>query len=551
MIVLGINAAFSDPAAAVVVDGRVVATAEEDRILRRRRTRPAVPFAAWELPVAAIRSVLATAGVAASDVDLVAYSYDPQLAATPATAVADNRWEGLRALYAERIARFLAAALPELAGAAVRFVPHHVAHAASAYLVSGVPEGSVMVVDGRGERSSLLAGRVRDGELTPLLEQRLPHSLGLLYAALTEHLGLRSGRDEAKVTALAASGRPRFTAQLAAAIRCVEGWGFVTEPIAWDTLVPRRRPGEPWTSAHADLAASVQRRLEHVLRDLAIGLHERTDDETLLLAGGVALNCVANTRLLRDGPFRHVWVQPAAGDAGTAFGAAAYVAHARGDGVRRMTTVAVGRGFTDDEIEFELRRARLGYEQPEELVATVAAALDAGQVVGWFQGRGQLGPGALGHRNLLVDPRTARARERLDVIKQRDRECPLTPLVLVRRAAEIFSGGPLPSPFALFVHDVDREWRRRIPAVVHVDGTARVQTVDADAEPLLAALLGAFAARTGIPVLGSTSFNVAGEPVVDSPRDAIECFAAAAIDLLVLGRCVVRRAALVAAPAAG
>ncbi len=550
MIALGINAVFHDPAAAIVVDGRVVAAAEEERFSRRKHGKPAVPFAVWELPLAAIRQVLCAAGVGPDRVDVVAYSYDPSLVVTGKNGIVSDDWEGLRTLYVERVGRFLRAAFPGIERAELRYVPHHLAHAASAYLVSGVPDSSVMVVDGRGERSSFLAGRVRDGDFTPLIEQRLPHSLGLLYESLTEHLGFRRGHDEYKVMALAAYGRPRFANALTAAVRSVEGRGFVTDAVPWEEFASSLGPGDPWDESHADLAASVQRRLEEVLCELATALHERTDDETLLLAGGVALNCVANSRLFRDGPFRHVWVQPAANDAGTALGAAAYVAHERGDGVRRMTTAALGREFGDDEIERVLRRARVRFERPADLAATAAAALANDQIVGWFQGRSEFGPRALGHRSLLADPRSAGNLERLNAIKGREQFRPLAPIVLAESAAGIFSGGPLPSPFMVFTHRVAPEWHDRIPAVVHVDGTARVQTVEEQGEPLLAAVLRAFERRTGVPVLVNTSFNTAGRPMVDTPRDALECFGSAPIDTLVLGRHVVRRTDFAAPPAA-
>jgi carbamoyltransferase len=291
---------------------------------------------------------------------------------------------------------------------------------------------------------------------------------------------------------------------------------------------------------HADLAASVQRRLEEVLLELARGLRERTGERVLTMAGGTALNCVANSVLARESGFDQVWVQPAAGDAGTALGAALHVA-AGTETVQPMPTAALGRGFSDDELAAALTAAALPFETPADLAGTVAEVLAADGVVAWFAGRSEFGPRALGHRSLLAHPGHATNVERLNLVKGREQFRPVAPMILLDRAAEVLDG-PLPSPYMLFVHDVRPRWRDRIPAVVHVDGTARAQTVDPGDEPLLAGLLRAFEARTGLPVLVNTSLNTAGRPMVDSPQDALELFGSAPVDLLVLGPHVVRRA---------
>jgi len=258
------------------------------------------------------------------------------------------------------------------------------------------------------------------------------------------------------------------------------------------------------------------------------------------MAGGTALNCVANSVLARRGPYEHVWVQPAAGDAGTSLGAALQLTASGGTMPEPMATAALGRGWSDEELTRRLNQAKLPYESPADLAAVVAEALAANAVVAWYQGRSEFGPRALGHRSLLAHPGDRRNLERLNDIKGREQFRPVAPLVLVERAAEIFDG-PLPSPYMLFVHDVAASWRERIPAVVHVDGTARIQTVDRADEPLLARLLEEFDRRTGLPVLVNTSLNTAGRPMVDSPSDALELFGSTPADLLVLGPHVVRR----------
>jgi len=544
--VLGINAVFHDPAAALVVDGSIVAAAEEERFTRRKHGKPCEAFGTWELPEAAARFCLSAAGLAPADVDAVAYSYDPRLAhgcdasaGDLVTALTKDAWEPLRTLYATRAPLFLKSALPGLDPGRVRFVAHHVAHAASAYLAGPHRSAAVLVVDGRGESSSHLAGVARDGALEVFASQALPHSLGLFYERATEHLGFRRSSDEYKVMALAAYGEPRFLPELRERVR-VLGDAFFVDEIDWARLAPRRGRDEPVEPVHADLAASVQARLEEALLALARALHARAGGSALVLAGGVALNCVANARLAREGPFEHVWVQPAAGDAGTALGAALHLAHALGERVEPMPSAALGRAFSDDELAAWLRPLEVPHRRPADLCADAAEILARDGVVAWFQGRSEFGPRALGHRSLLANPCHAHNLERLNAIKGRESFRPVAPVVSAGRAAEIFDGR-LPSPHMLFTHRVRESWRARIPAALHVDGTARVQTVDGRDEPLLAGLLGAFEARTGVPVLVNTSLNTGNRPMVDDPRDALECFASAPIDALALGPFLIER----------
>lgn len=540
MKVLGVNAIFHDSSAALVVDGRIVAAAEEERFSRRKHGKRPVPFAAWELPDQAMAWCLAEGGLDPGDLDAVAYAYDPDAVDHEGGGL-DPQWEPLRTTYAQRAPLFLGTSLPGLDLSKVTFVRHHVAHAASAALAAPFGDAAVIVTDGRGECASHLAGQYVDGKLVELASQSLPHSLGLLYEDVTEHLGFARSSDEYKVMALASYGTPRFLPELTEAVRATDDGGFRTEPIDWDRLAPRRDPDEEPTAAHADLAASVQRRLEDVLLDLARWTHRRTGAADLALAGGVALNCVANTRLHAEGPFERIWVQPAAGDAGTALGAALHTAAELGDTPQPMRTAALGRGWSDDVVESELRRSGLHYERPDDLPGTVAAALAANEIVGWFQGRSEFGPRALGQRSLLAHPGHEDNLERLNAVKGRESFRPVAPMVLAERAPEVFTRGPQPSPYMLFVHDVDPAWRERLPAVTHVDGTARIQTVDHADHPLLAAMLADFEHRTGLPAVVNTSFNTAGRPMVDHPRDALECFGSAPIDLLAIGSYTVRR----------
>ena len=538
MRVLGINAVFHDPAAALVVDGHIVAAAEEERFSRRKHGKAPVAFSTWELPEQAARWCLEHAGIAPADLDAVAYSYEPRLAPGGVDVTAGD-WEGLRTLYARRAPLFLRSALPGLDPACVRHVAPHVAHAASAHLAAPFERAAVLVLDGRGERTSHLAGHAVGGGLKILAGQRLPHSLGLVYEEATAHLGFRRSSDEYKVMALASYGRARFLPALREAIRPTGDGGFTVAPIAWASLAPPVRD-EARDERHADLAASVQARLQEVLLDLARWLHGRTGEPALVMAGGVALNCVANTFLAEHGPFEHVWVQPAAGDAGTALGVALHVAHRLGDPIAPMRTVALGRGWSDDALQAWLAGAAVPCERPVDVADAVAGILAANGVVGWFQGRSEYGPRALGHRSLLANAGDPDNVHRLNAIKGRESFRPVAPMVLRARAAEVFDG-PLPSPYMLFTQRVRPAWRARIPAVVHVDGTARAQTVDPAEEPLVARLLAAVERRTGLPVVVNTSFNTAGRPMVDDPRDALECFGSAPITALAIGAFLVRR----------
>jgi carbamoyltransferase len=480
-------------------------------------------------------------GIEASDLDAVAYSYAPDLAPRTDGDITADGWEALRTLYARRAPRFLATALPGLDPDKVVFVPHHHAHAASACMAAPFPSSAVMTVDGRGESTSYLAGHWKDGRLEVIASQALPHSLGLMYEEVTDHLGFLRSSDEYKVMALAAYGKPAWLDVLRDVVRTDGEGGFHIQPMDWSELAPAARGGT-WSRAHADLAASIQKRLEEVLLELAGWLHGRTGEPHLTLAGGVALNCVANARIFAESPFEDVWVQPAAGDAGTALGAALYVAAQHGDRLQPMTTAALGRSWSDDELEEWLRRAHVHYETPDDVAAAVAEVIAADGTVGWFQGRSEFGPRALGHRSLLANPRRAENLQRLNDIKGRELFRPVAPMVLGERGEEIFEG-KLPSPYMLFTHNVRRAWRDRVAAIVHVDGSARVQTVDRNEEPLVARMLDHVNALTGVPVVVNTSLNTASRPMVDDPRDALECFGSTPLDALAIGPFLVRRAA--------
>jgi carbamoyltransferase len=569
VITLGINAAFHDSAAALVRDGELVAAAEEERFTRIKHGKRPVPFSAWELPYHAIDYCLAEAGITLAEVDHVAYSYDPTLfpgwpgrsagialpmepSAAPRADAEGSPWDPLFLAYVVNAPRQLAGGAPHhlrARFAGVRhdgpfrwhFVEHHRAHEASAYLAAPFARCATLTLDGRGERAATTLGVFRDGVHRRLREIRVPHSLGLLYEDATRWLGFLHSSDEYKVMALASYGAPRFRDELRRIVRS-DGRGryTVATPDFARRFGPARGRGAPFTALHADVAASLQATLEETVLDLARWLREQTDERHLVMAGGVALNCVMNAHVRDSGLFDEVWVQPAAGDAGTALGAALLVDHEQRKGARRfrMDHVYWGPGFDDAAIEAVLARARLPYRRVADIATETAQALARNEIVGWFQGRMEFGPRALGARSILASPIDPEMQAKLNELKDREDFRPVAPAMLAEALPEYVvnpqaNGGS--APFMLFTYRVRDGVRERVPAAVHVDGTARVQTVDGSANPRYRALLERFAAITGVPVLVNTSFNSRGEPIVCTPRDAIEAFYSTPIDVLAIG----------------
>ncbi len=565
MFTLGINAVYHDPAACLMEDGAVLAAAEEERFTRIKHGKRPIPFSTYELPFHAIAFCLRQAGITLADVDHVAYSYDPSLllgkhrnstnislplepSAHPTPAEWESAWDPLFLSSIVNAPRHLASGAPHhlqehLRGARAggpytwHFVPHHIAHAASAFHASPHQRAAILTLDGRGERATTFYARGDGNDLETLGQVDVPHSLGLLYERVTEYLGFLHSADEYKVMALASFGKPAYVDEFRDIVRLGDEGQYTVEPLCLEQRFgsPRQRGG-PLEARHFDIAHSLQIVLEETTLDIARWLHERSGEDTLCLAGGVALNCVMNARLRDDGPFRNLWVQPAAGDAGTALGAALWVdAQQRGSERRyRMDNVFLGPGYDDDEIDTFLRWSKLPYRRLEDVPGEAADILARNRVIGWFQHRMEFGPRALGARSILASPLDPAMQARLNEIKDREDFRPVAPVVLEEAAGEWFEGADA-SPFMLFVNRVRPERAHRIPAVRHVDGTARIQTINRAQHPLYYDLLKAFEARTGVPVLVNTSFNTRGEPIVCSPRDAVESFWTSPLDALVIG----------------
>jgi carbamoyltransferase len=554
MHVVGISAFTHGSACCLLQDGRLVAAAEEERFSRVKHEA--------RLPVAAFRFCLQAGGIGVGEVDCVAYFE------SPVAKLARQLWAGVPEGGSPDLA-WLDPGRPERAireglgyAGPIRLCAHHRSHAASAFLFSGFPEAALLTVDGVGEWATTAYGRGAGTALELFEEVRFPHSLGLLYSAVTAYLGFDVNDGEPKVMGLAPYGRPAFRVAMRALLASGPGgqmmldlqyFDFVrgrrmVSPALCDLLgAPPRRRGDAITAFHQDVARSLQERLEEVLLEKVRWLHERTGARALCMAGGVALNAVANGRLLREGPFERLFVQPAAGDAGGCLGAAALAYVELGGGpLEPLSHVGFGPRWTADEIARLLAPTGLpaldfrGREP--ELLAAVAERLAAGRVVGWFHGAMELGPRALGARSILADPRDPGMRERLNrQVKRREGFRPFAPSVLAAHAAAHLDLDH-PSPFMLETCAVTSPLD--LPAITHVDGRARPQTVDAETAPRFAALLEAFRLRTGCPLLVNTSFNVAGEPIVCSPADALFCFADSSLDCLVLEDFVLDREAL-------
>jgi carbamoyltransferase len=560
MITLGIHAASPDASAALVADGHVIAAAEEERFTRRRPGRTprhdAVgAWSTWEVPEHAIDFCLREAGVTLADVDHLACSHDREDGAGP----------GAPSGALQRLRRRLA---PVRNGPPQRwhFVGLSLCHQASAFLAAPFERCAVMTLDSRDGHAATGYGVYRDQRYHPLGQVCMPHSLGQLYERISTHLGFaHAGGDDAAM-ALAAQGRPRFSERLREQI-CIDGDGHyrITPFDPAEMFGPARQRGATVAQNHRDLAASLQDVLEDSVLRLAQWLRRASGENALALAGGLALNSMMTSRLRDLRLFDAVWIQPAAGDTGAALGAALWIdarerhpasaadappAGAAACGISlgprhwRMEHVHLGPAYSDETIEALLRQSGLPYQRPAHLADAVADLLARNRIVGWFQGRMEFGPRALGGRSILASPIDPRMQARLNVLKDREEFRPFAPALPVEDLPAWFwperaNGGC--SPFMGFTYNVQPLQDERIPSACHVDRTARVQTVDAATQPGFHALLKAFGRRTGVPLLLNTAFSVRGEPLVCSPQDALVTFRNAPLDAMAIGSFLVEK----------
>lgn len=564
--ILGISAHYHDAACCLLRDGELIAAAEEERFSRVKHDP--------RLPARAFRFCLEQGGITLSDIDCIAY-YE-----NPVKKLSRQIWMGLHPEVSEPIRLKVLGSLPNRIGQVEREIrrklgydgrleifDHHQSHAASSFFYSGFEEAAVLTVDGVGEWTTTAYGRADGSNVEIFEEVHFPNSIGLLYSALTSYLGFKVNDGEYKVMGLAPYGEPRYVDQVSKLVTRgeagqyrlnLEYFDFMKRDRMYsDRLIelfgaPARLPESEILQFHQDVARSVQWVLEEILLHQVTYLHSRVPSRNLCMAGGVALNCVANSRILRDGPFDKLFVQPAASDAGGCLGAAA-LAHVRLTGDRpaqgRLTHMHWGPASSADDIAGMLSGTGLQVldfrGRPEALLEATVDRLAAGKVIGWFQGRMEFGPRALGARSILADPRDEGMRDRINaLVKMRESFRPFAPAALEAQAMDHFAIDH-PSPFMLETCQVTSPFD--LPAITHVDRSARLQTVDPQSSPRFAALLARFYDRTGCPILLNTSFNMRGEPIVCTPEDALACFARSRIDALVLEDFIVDRDSIPAA----
>lgn len=572
MYTLGINAAFHDSAACLFKDGVLIAAAEDERFTHIKHGKRPLPFSTWELPFHAIDYCLKVADIHLGDLDHVAYSFDPYLLLgekysnlseieiplvqgnAPKATEWLNPWDPLflssivnapRQLvdgYPHHLQKRFIGAKP--LRAKWHYVEHHLSHAASAFHPSPFENAAVLTIDGRGEKATTTYHVGRGTDLVRIGQVDMPHSLGLLYEQVTSYLGFLHSSDEYKVMALASYGKPTFVKDFREMITIGDNGQYTIGDLRFEERFgPQRLRHEEFTAHHFNIAHSLQAVLEETVLELVDWLHKETKEENLCFAGGVALNCVLNARIRDRSAFKNIWVQPAAGDSGTALGAAIWI-----DAKERKRTTKDfemkhaywGPDFNDQEIEKFIQWAKVPYRKLNNVAEETAEILAQDKIIGWYQGRMEYGPRALGSRSILASPISPDMQAKLNEVKDREDFRPVAPVVLEEDAADWFEKARY-SPYMLFIYDVKPDKADKIPAVRHVDGTARIQTVNRDQHPQYYDLLQAFKKKTGVPVLVNTSFNTLGKPIVCTPRDAIECFWTSPFDALIIGSFIIEK----------
>jgi len=575
MIILGLNAYHPDASVALMREGELVWAAEEERYSRIKH--------ASGFPVLALRACIEENQIALSEIHTVAISKNPRanflrkmlyvLGKRPSGGLVIDRLKAFK-----RSADFqtdFASALNLPSGkSSTKFihVEHHEAHAASSFFVSGFEKAAFITLDGLGDFASASWGVGEGNRLEMMDRVFFPHSAGFLYTACTQFLGFHNFGDEYKVMGLAGYGKTTYMEEMRKIVHLKPGGQFELNlkyfihqtgksKVRWEGGAPKqdilcspewsrlfgfpRSPEGPLLQRDFNLAASLQAMLEEIFFHILNHVYHKTKTDYLCLAGGVAFNSVANGKIARQTPFKHVYIQPAAGDAGTAVGAAAYAAHALYQEPRKfvMNHAMLGAVYSDKAIEEVLVRKNVPFVrlEPSQIIAKVVDVIASGGVVGWFQGRMEFGPRALGNRSILADARRADMKDILNQkIKHRETFRPFAPVVPVERANEYFEMDCEESPFMLKVVPVRPSKRTVIPAVTHVDGTARVQTVSRSTQPLFWELITAFGQKTGVPILVNTSFNE-HEPIVCTPEEALDCYLKTKMDILVLGNYLLKR----------
>lgn len=562
--ILGINYFFHDSSACIVQDGQLVCALEEERFTRRKHT--------YEFPSISVSRCLELAGLKPADITHIAVSIKPSLHWPRKTLYAFRhlgnakpflKHELLGIFWKQRaLAQWIGELWPNAnRRPALHFIPHHHCHAAGTFLVSPFDSAAILSIDGSGEWSTSFLGRGTGNRIESFGESFFPHSLGSFYEAATEFCGFQPNYDEGKTMGLAPFGNPdAFYDQVRRMIRINEQAGIEVDT-DWFTYQfwDRKRYGsrfeqafgkgrgknkkEPFEKHHVDIAAAFQRVLEECGLAMARWLHERTREKYLVIAGGVSLNSVMNGRILRETPFEDVYIMAAAGDNGTSIGAAYYLYNVMLGQSRNFIHLSphVGTEYDNTFIKQVLDEAKAPYIYSDSVVGVAAQKLRQGRIVGWFQGRMEIGPRALGSRSILADPTDPGMKDKINAeVKHREAYRPFAPSAIVEARNDYFDIG-VEDPFMLKVCNVLPDKRALLSAITHVDGTARLQTVSRDTNPLYHELISEFGKLSGVPVILNTSFNIMGEPIVESPVNALRCFYSTGLDDLVIGNYVVSK----------
>jgi len=559
MIILGLNYYFHDSTACIIIDGALIAAIEEERLNRDKHTRV--------FPQKAIDRCLKIANITYDDIDHIAVSIKPTHNVSKKIVHGIRHISRLKTFinheYTHAINKqnsfwkwFKQHWSSKSKGPKTHFIPHHFCHAPGSFFVSPYKEAALLSIDGSGEWATSWIGHGKDNTITKISESFFPHSLGSFYESVTQFCGFRTMYDEGKTMGLAPMGDPKVFKDIVDDIITIDNKGriqidlsyFNYQNMSWKRCSPKffkvfgqpRKNGEDFKKHHMDVAAAFQRVLEDKVLKICDILYQKTKCDYLVISGGVSLNSVMNGRIVRESKFKDIYVMPAAGDNGTAIGAAYYLYNGMLGKARNFihTNPYVGTGYDNNEIKKSLQRFKLSHTYYEDIADQAATLLQQGKIIGWFQGKMEIGPRALGNRSILANPAFPDMKDKINAeVKFREAYRPFAPSTILEAKEEFFDL-TVEAPFMLKVCNVLKEKQAVIPAVTHVDGSARLQTVTKESNFLYYDLIKKLGDKTGVPVVLNTSFNIQGEPVVESPVDAIRCFFSNGLDALVIGNYV-------------
>ena len=561
MYILGISCYYHDAAACLIKDGKIIAAAEEERFTRKKHD---ISF-----PINAINFCLKKANITGDKLDHVAFYEKPLL---KFERILSQHLQSFPASYFTfiktipgwineklRIRKTLKKKINYKKD--VSYIDHHLSHAASSYLVSPFKESAILTVDGVGEWATTTFGHAKENKITLEKEIHFPHSLGLLYSTITAFLGFKVNNDEYKVMGLAPYGEPKYTDEFKKILILHDDGSYSLDMsyfiYHWASRMPsgkmsqvfgpKRKPEAELTQKHKDIASSLQKVTEEALFHILNQLHKETQSDNLCMAGGVALNSVANGKIKANTPFKNIYIQPAASDAGTALGAAFYLYNSILNKKREtvMDHAYLGPSFTNQEIKEYLDDKNINYFQfksDDDLIKTTAKLIWENNVIGWFQGSMEWGPRALGARSIISNATNPEMKDIINAkVKHRELFRPFAPAVTAEDAKKYFELDKEDEKFMLFVYPIKKEFHKKIPAVTHVDGSGRLQTITKEQNKLYHGVIKQFGKHSGIPIVINTSFNIRGEPIVLSPHDAYRCMMGTGIDYLVIGNFLVKR----------